>query len=80
MNRYDTATSAWVDYSVPAGSRIIVNFKQTRGGVGNSCEERRSSLEKTFIASNDYDNMYDWFVGDNIEQFFEYIRVPIFNN
>ena len=69
MNRYDTATSAWVDYSLPAGSRIIVSFKQTRGGVGNACEERRSSLEKTFIVSNDYDNMYDWFVGDNIEQF-----------
>ena len=69
MNRYDTATSAWIDYSVPAGSRIILNFKQTRAGVGNACEERRSSLERTFIASNDYDNMYDWFVGDNIEQF-----------
>jgi len=69
MNRYDTATSAWVDYSIPAGSRILLNFKQTRGGVGASCEERRSSLEKTLIASNDYDNMYDWWVGDNVEQF-----------
>jgi hypothetical protein len=69
MNRYDTATSAWVDYSVPAGSRIVVSFKQTRGGVGDSCEERRSMLEKTLIASNDYDNMYDWWVGDDVEQF-----------
>jgi len=69
MNRYDTATSAWVDYSVPAGSRIVMTIKQTRGGVGNSCEERRSSLEKTLICSNDYDNMYDWFVGDDVEQF-----------
>ena len=69
MNRYDTATSAWVDYDVPAGSRIVINFKQTRSGVGNSCEERRSSLEKTLISSNAYDNMYDWWVGDNIEQF-----------
>jgi len=69
MNRYDTATSAWVDYSVPAGSRIVLSFKQTRGGVGDSCEERRSMLEKTLIASNDYDNMYDWWIGDDVEQF-----------
>ena len=69
MNRYDTATSAWVDYDVPAGSRIVMTIKQTRSGVGNSCEERRNSLEKTLISSNAYDNMYDWWVGDNIEQF-----------
>jgi hypothetical protein len=69
MNRYDTATSAWVDYDVPAGSRIVMTIKQSRGGVGNSCEERRNTLEKTFISSNAYDNMYDWWVGDDIEQF-----------
>ena len=69
MNRYDTATSAWVDYDIPAGSRIVMTIKQTRSGVGNSCEERRNSLEKTLVSSNTYDNMYDWWIGDNIEQF-----------
>lgn len=69
MNRYDTATSAWVDYDVPAGSRIVMTIKQARGGVGNACEERRNTFEKTLISSNAYDNMYDWFVGDDIEQF-----------
>lgn len=69
MNRFDTATSAWVDYDVPAGSRIVMSIKQSRGGVGNACEERRNTLEKTLISSNAYDNMYDWFVGDNVEQF-----------
>lgn len=69
MNRYDTATSAWVDYDVPAGSRIVVTIKQWRAGVGNPCEERRNTLEKTFISANSYDNMYDWFVGENIKQF-----------
>jgi len=69
MNRYDTATSAWVDYDVPAGSRIVLSFSQIRGGVGNSCEERVSKLEKTLVSTNTYDNMYDWWVGENIEQF-----------
>jgi hypothetical protein len=69
MNRYDTATSAWVDYDVPAGSRIVLSIQQSRWGVGDACEERRNKLEKTLISSNSYDNMYDWFIGDNVEQF-----------
>jgi len=68
MNRYDTATSAWVDYTVPAGSRIVLSIQQIRGGVGNSCEQRKNILEKTLVSSNTYDNMYDWWIGDNIEQ------------
>ena len=69
MNRYDTATSAWIDYSVPAGSTIVMTIQQSLLGVGDACPERRNSLEKTFIVANNYANMYDWFVGDNIEQF-----------
>lgn len=69
MNRYDTATSAWVDYDIPAGSRIVLSIQQSRWGVGDACEERRNKLEKTLISSNSYDNMYDWFIGDNVEQF-----------
>jgi hypothetical protein len=69
MNRFDTTTNAWVDYDIPAGSRIVLYFRQTRGGVGNACEERNNFLEKTLISSNSYDNMYDWFVGENVKQF-----------
>lgn len=68
MNYYDTVTSLWVDYTVPAGSRIIISIKQSRGGVACNCEERSSTLEKTVIASKNYDNMYDWWIGDNIDQ------------
>lgn len=66
MNRFDG--TSWVDYTVPAGSRIVMSISQWRDGVGDACEERRSSLDKTFTVSNTYDNMYDWWVGDNIEQ------------
>ena len=71
MNTYDAATTAWVDYTVPAGSRIVFSIKQFRSGSGCQCEERTNTLEKTFISSNTYNNMYDWFVGDNIEQFLD---------
>lgn len=67
----DGSNPSWtfVDYDVPSGSRIVMSIKQFRGGVGNACEERRNTLDKTFISANSYDNMYDWFVGENIEQF-----------
>lgn len=57
------------DFDVPAGSRIVMFIKQSRGGVGNRCEERRNLLEKTLISGNAYANMHDWFVGENVEQF-----------
>jgi hypothetical protein len=68
---FDPSNPTWEfsDYSVPAGSRIVLSIKQWRGGVGNSCEERRNTLERTLTSSNAYDNMYDWWIGENIEQF-----------
>ena len=71
MNRFDTATGAWVDYTVPAGSRIKLSFKFQRLGVGSgsaACEKRIYTLEKTLISSANYDNMKDWWDGDNVEQ------------
>lgn len=69
---YDPAHPAWVyeDYTVPAGSRIKINLKFQRLGVGKGngdCEKRIYTLEKTMIASADYNNMVDWFNGDNVQ-------------
>ena len=69
MNRYDTVTSAWVDYSIPANSRISLTFKQFRRSGRLGCEKRENLLEIDLKSSNNYDNMYDWWVGDDIEQF-----------
>jgi hypothetical protein len=69
---YDPLNPTWVyeDYTVPAGSRIKINLKFQRLGVGKGngdCETRIYTLEKTMIASADYDNMADWFEGDNVQ-------------
>ena len=65
---YDPLNPTWVyeDYTVPAGSRIQVKWDWERGGTGRSCEHRGYFFEKTFVASRGYDNMYEWWVGDNI--------------
>jgi hypothetical protein len=65
----DPAHPAWtyVDYSVPAGSKIQWNVDWNRAGVAGRCEQRGYNLEKTYTSSSNYDNMYEWFVGDNIQ-------------
>jgi len=67
MNIWDG--SAWVDYTVPAGSRITMAFRFQRLGTGDGgrkCERRIYTLEVSLTASANYDNMYDWWVGDNV--------------
>jgi hypothetical protein len=56
----------YVDYSIPAGSRIVFDWDWHRNGAGSNCSERGYIFKKTFIASRNYDNMEDWFKGDHI--------------
>jgi hypothetical protein len=62
----------YIDYTVPSGSRIVMSIRQQRlgpGSGGGGCERRIYELRDiTLIASQDYDNVYDWFNGDNVEQ------------
>ena len=56
--------------AIPAGS--ILNLNQTferrgRGdGQANGCNRRIYTLNKVWVASQDYTDIVDWFVGDNI--------------
>ena len=70
----DPSSGMYVDYTVPAGSRITFSFQFERKGFGagdGNCEARTYIVEATMRASADYDNMYDWFNGDNIARIVE---------
>lgn len=56
----------FIDYSIPAGSIIKLKADWDRIGTGSRCEHRGYLLEKNYVASADYDNIEDWFRGDNI--------------
>lgn len=70
MNIEDPTTpGTYIDYNIPAGSRISMRIKQSRQGKRSgtgSCEKRIYTLNKDFISSNNYDNMKEWWDGDNI--------------
>ena len=68
----DPAHSSWtyIDYTVPAGTFVTMNIEFYRQGTrdGNTkCERRIYTLKKTFLSSGSYDNMFDWFNGENIQ-------------
>ena len=57
------------NFTIPSGTRISMEVKQSRRGVGDgegSCERRIYTLITSFVASNNYANIKDWWDGDNV--------------
>jgi hypothetical protein len=52
---------------IPAGSQVEIYFKNERIGSGSSCVKKKFLYDKTFIASQDYDNIYDFITAQNID-------------
>lgn len=65
---FDPLHPTWVyeDYSIPAGSLITLNFDWNREGVGGSCERLGYIFQRRFTSSANYDNLMDWWNGDNV--------------
>jgi hypothetical protein len=53
-------------YTIPAGSTININLRVYRY-AGISCSSRDYLLQNTYIASNDYMDMYDFITRQNID-------------
>lgn len=59
----------FIDVDIPVGSRInIYIYWNRRGRGGTDCERRRYTLDLNLIASQNYDNIIDWWNGDNVDQ------------
>ena len=70
VNTFDSNTSAYIDYTIPAGSRINLNFRFKRRGTGdgnNSCERRIYELDLKLVSTATYANFQDWYFGDNVQ-------------
>jgi hypothetical protein len=61
----------FIDYTVPAGSRIVLSFQFRRLGRGDgtgACERRIYTYDKSFISSAEYPSFEAWFKGDLIDR------------
>ena len=62
VNRAAPAASTYDVYDVPVGTRIVMKIEMDKGGNGY----RNYILEQTLTASTSYNDMADWFIGDNV--------------
>ena len=63
-------TWTYIDYDIPAGSSINLWLKSIIPGDAFGCDGRIYDRNGNFISTFNYNNFYDWFVGDNISSFF----------
>jgi hypothetical protein len=56
------------DFTVPTGAKIDFEISFNRGGYPDDSSWNVDYLIKKFLTStSNYNNMYDWFVGDNVD-------------
>jgi len=63
----------YVDYDLPSGSRITIKIlvERKEGSNLSGCDKVKYFIERDFIVSSDYDNFFDWWNGDNVDQALE---------
>ena len=69
MNIYDG--TSWVDYTVPAGSQITISLKIVRPEDPSiaQCNNFVYDLNIVLSSTADYNNMYDWWIGDGVTNY-----------
>ena len=75
INNQSGTGSVYSVYDVPVGTRIEMSITFTRNGVRENtdagCTKKNYTLSETFTSSRDYDNMLEWFQGDNVSSILE---------
>jgi len=54
-------------YTIPPGSIIQIKFRLNRDKRGGLCGSRTYIYDKTFTSGSQYDSLYDWAIGENID-------------
>jgi len=57
----------YIDYSITSGSEVRIFFNNHRAGSGSGCGSRYFKFDRTFIATRDYDSLYDFIISENVD-------------
>lgn len=55
------------EYVIPASSQVKIFFENSRDGKGNKAGSRYYIFDRTFISTRNYDSLYDFIIGENID-------------
>lgn len=58
--------NTYEEYTIPAGSQVKFYFDAIRRGKSGESGSRSYRFDGTFVATRDYDNLYDFIVSENI--------------
>tara|TARA_R100000935_G_scaffold27742_3_gene47984 strand:+ start:4020 stop:8858 length:4839 start_codon:yes stop_codon:yes gene_type:complete len=61
------ATDEFIPYTIPAGSIVTIILTESRSRRGNRCGAKKYNYNKTFTAGQDYESMYAFVEGQNID-------------
>ena len=67
-NPSGTLDTSYIDYTIPAGSRIKIEISQTRTGRGG-CPSRSNIFNAEFVSTETYTDFKSWWDRDNIATF-----------
>ena len=70
--------TAYQNYLIPQGSVIEIDldiYRNEDSSIFYSCDYKYFKLNRTYIASADYDNLQDWFNEDNIASTFNQANI-----
>ena len=62
----DATNRKYRPFKVPAGSQIKFTIGMYRDGSGNRCDDFSYNYNKTFIAAEDYDDMFQWYLAQGV--------------
>jgi hypothetical protein len=65
-NPAGSGATANVDYTLPAGTRVIFEYTQRRNGTGSKNEQRLYNLTLEVTANQNYTKFQDFFDGENV--------------
>jgi len=61
------STDVFIPFTIPAGSLVRINIRANRRSRGSKCGGREYAYDKRFTSGDDYDSLYDFILGDNID-------------
>lgn len=60
-------TDVFIPFTIPAGSIVRIQIRANRRSRGSKCGGRSYQYDKRFTSGDDYNSLYDFVLGDNID-------------
>jgi hypothetical protein len=57
----------FIPFPIPPNSRVVFDIVFSRESGSGGCEELRYAFQKEYLSSSDYNSLYDFVIGENVD-------------